>query len=72
MNIVILKSKTEQNFLVLMNLQRVSGPYDSWVRFNYPFIDDVRKQMLIWNVLDPEEREKYIRMARERSLVGEK
>ncbi len=72
MNIVILKSKTEQNFLILMNLTRVSGPYDSWVRFNYPFIDEIRKQMLIWNVLNPEEREKYIRMARERSLVGEK
>lgn len=72
MNIVILKSKTEQNFLISMNLSRVSGPYDSWVRFNYPFIDEVRKQMLIWNVLNPEDREKYIRMARERSLVGEK
>ncbi|MEM2087058.1 MAG: FtsX-like permease family protein [Thermoproteota archaeon] len=72
MNIVILKSKTEQNFLISMNLTRVSGPYDSWVRFNYPFIDEVRKQMLIWNVLNPEDREKYIRMARERSLVGEK
>ncbi len=72
MNIVILKSKTEQNFLISMSLNRVSGPYDSWVRFNYPFIDEVRKQMLIWNVLDPEERERYIHMARERSLVGEK
>ncbi|MEM4228247.1 MAG: FtsX-like permease family protein [Thermoproteota archaeon] len=72
MNIVILKSKTEQNFLISMNLTRVSGPYDSWVRFNYPFIDEVRKQMLIWNVLNPEDREKYIRMARERSLVSER
>jgi hypothetical protein len=72
MNVVILKSKTEQNFLISLSLNRVSGPYDSWVRFNYPFIDEVRKQMLIWNVLNPEEREKYIRMARERSLLGEK
>lgn len=71
MEIVIQKSKTEQNFLISFNLQRVSGPYDSWVRFNYPFIDEVRKQMLIWNVLDPGEREKYLNIVKERNLLGE-
>lgn len=70
MDITIIKSKTEQRFLVFLNLLRVSGPYDSWVRFNYPFVDEVRKQMLVWSLLKPEEENRYIKSARERGLLG--
>jgi ABC-type antimicrobial peptide transport system permease subunit len=65
MNIAILKSRTEQKFLILLNIRRVHGPYDLWVKSNYGLIDEMRKQMLIWNTLSPEEQEKYRVMAKE-------
>jgi len=70
MNLTITKSKTEQRHLVSLNLQRVSGPYDSWVRFNYPFVDEVRKQMLVWSLLSPEDEKGYIQTARDQDLLG--
>lgn len=70
MDIKIIKSRTEQKFLTFLNLQRVSGTYDSWVRFNYPFVDEVRKQMLMWSLLSPEEVNRYIKLAREQGLLG--
>jgi len=70
MTLAITKSITEGKFLVFLNLQRVSGPYDSWVRFNYPFIDEVRKQMLVWSLLSPEEESRYIALAKSQHLLG--
>ncbi len=69
MNLTIAKSKTEQRFLITLNLQRISGPYDSWVRFNYPFVDEVRKQMLVWSLLSPDDEKKYIQTARDQDLL---
>jgi len=68
--LAITKSVTEQTYLVSLNLRRVSGTVDSWVRFNYPFIDEMRKQMLVWSLLTPEEESRYVGMARERNLIG--
>jgi len=68
--LAITRSITEQTYLVSLSLRRVSGTVDSWVRFNYPFIDEMRKQMLVWSLLTPEEENKYISMARERKLIG--
>jgi len=68
--LAITKSITEQRHLVSLNLRRVSGSVDSWVRFNYPFIDEMRKQMLVWSLLTPEEENRYVGMARDRNLIG--
>jgi hypothetical protein len=40
------------------------------VRFSYPFIDEMRKQMLVWSLLTPEEENRYVGMAREQNLIG--
>ena len=44
-------------------LKRLSGRTESWVRANYRFIDDIRKQFLIWRSLPDKERERYQKMS---------
>ncbi len=39
-------------------LKMLSGNRSVWVSSNYYFIDDLRKQILMWRSLPPEEREK--------------
>ena len=55
-------SKTEGRYLTLITIERISGPYDPWVTSNETFIRDIRKQLLTWRLLKPEDREKYIKM----------
>lgn len=40
-------------------LKRTSGPDDVWVRLNRNFIDLMRKQMLLWRTVAPDDRIKY-------------
>jgi hypothetical protein len=58
------KSKTEQRYLASLKIVRVSGPYESWIRFNYSFVDEIRKQLLVWNLMDPEQSKTYIQKAK--------
>ncbi|MGC9014593.1 MAG: M28 family peptidase [Thermoproteota archaeon] len=69
-SLIALESKTEQRFLLFLTLRRISGTYESWIKSNYFFIDDIRKQMLVWNLLSPEEEKRYIQMAKDRNLIG--
>jgi len=48
-------------FATSVSLARLEGPRPTWkiaVRF---FVNEIRKQLLLWRVIPPEEREKYIR-----------
>ncbi|MEM0460197.1 MAG: M28 family peptidase [Thermofilaceae archaeon] len=47
----------------LVHLKRLSGPDRPWVDGNYRFIDDLRKQMLMWSSLPAQERRRYIAAA---------
>jgi len=47
-----------------IKLKRVSGPRETWIRSNFFFIDDLRKQLLIWRSLPPDQQAKYIGMVR--------
>lgn len=69
--ITILKSKTELRYLIDMKMKRVSGAYESWVKFSYPFVDEVRKQLLVWSLLTPAQAEKYTKLARQEFGSGE-
>ena len=44
---------------IVLTLKRISGVYSTWVTSSYNFIDDLRKQILIWRSLSPKEHEKY-------------
>jgi len=40
-------------------LRRESGRAESWIRANHRFLDEIRKQFLIWRSLPPEETARY-------------
>jgi ABC-type lipoprotein release transport system permease subunit len=50
-------------YVFLARIRRLSGPDRPWVDGNYKFVDDLRKQMLMWTSLPPEDRRRYIRAA---------
>jgi len=50
-------------YVFLARIKRLSGPDRPWVDGNYKFIDDLRKQMLMWTSLPPEDRRRYIKVA---------
>ena len=41
-------------------LELVSGDFDTWRRVSRTFLDDLRKQFLVWRTLSLEDREAYI------------
>jgi len=40
--------------------RRTSGHMNQWVLTNYRFVDALRKQLLLWRILKPIEKEKYM------------
>jgi len=49
-------------YVFLAHIKRLSGSDRPWIDGNYKFIDDLRKQMLMWTSLPPEDRRRYIKM----------
>jgi len=43
----------------LIRMERKSGPRGSWITFGREFLDLLRKQVLLWGSIKPEEREEY-------------
>jgi len=58
-------------YMFTIYLRHLTGSYDLWVRLNYPFIDSLRKQLLIWRGLQPNLKNKYIEKGLE-EFGGEK
>jgi hypothetical protein len=51
------------NYLeIQVNLQREAGEANSWRRINKAFINDLRKQLLIWRSLDKEAQAHYAKL----------
>ena len=67
--LTFLRSKTEQRIYTILRVRRRSGPYSSWLTSNLRFMDEIRKQLLTWRLLKPEEQDKYV--AKGTKLVGE-
>ena len=44
-----------------LRIERLSGDGAAWIRGNRTFINDLRKQFLIWRALQPAERASYAR-----------
>ncbi|MCX8180006.1 MAG: hypothetical protein N3E41_01305, partial [Thermofilaceae archaeon] len=47
-------------YVFVTHLKRLSGAERPWIDGNYKFIDDLRKQLLMWSSLPSEERKRYI------------
>jgi len=60
-------SETEKRYALLATLQHETGPEKLWANFSYYFVDDLRKQLLLWRSLSAEEHRKYFRRAKERA-----
>jgi hypothetical protein len=50
-------------YLIQLRIQRLSGQANTWVRINRGFLDDIRKQFLVWRTLAPESKQEYIEEA---------
>ncbi|MEM0171515.1 MAG: hypothetical protein QXV57_03035, partial [Thermoproteota archaeon] len=59
-----LESKEEKKYSLTLFINKLTGPQDVWINSNYWFIDDVRKQLLLWRSLPPEERQRLINKAK--------
>jgi len=51
-------------YFLKFSIQRVSGEVDTWRRINGGFLKDVRKQLLIWRLVDPEEKKALLERAK--------
>lgn len=47
-------------YVFVLHLKRLTGPRNTWQSSNYLFVDDLRKQLLMWGSLPSQERQKYI------------
>ncbi|MEM3789999.1 MAG: FtsX-like permease family protein [Thermoproteota archaeon] len=47
-----------------LSIKRTGGVRSTWITSSYNFIDDIRKQVLLWRSLPPEEHEAYIKGVR--------
>jgi len=55
--------ETENKIAFSVKMDMLSGDKDIWITRAYYFLDDLRKQVLLWRALPLSEREKYIQKA---------
>lgn len=51
--------KSDGRYILHVVVTRKSGDLNLWQDRSYSFLDDLRKQLLLWRSLPQEEREKY-------------
>lgn len=56
-------SDIEEVCEIHVRIERVSGPPSAWTRSNRVFLEEIRRQFLLWRTLDDEEREQYLNVA---------
>ena len=54
-----------QRYTIVLYLTCLTGLLSDWINSNRPFIDNMRKQMLIWRALPPSQKDGYIAKGRE-------
>ncbi|MBS7605102.1 MAG: M28 family peptidase [Candidatus Bathyarchaeia archaeon] len=59
--IAVEESPSQWKFTII--LRKTSGPSRDWIRLNRVFIDQIRKQLLLWKTLSESERNRYITYA---------
>ena len=52
-------------YLIQLHIRRLSGQASTWVRINRAFLDEIRKQFLLWRTISPEAKAEYVEEARE-------
>ena len=54
----------EKNWQFTIFIKRLQGSRRVWISANRNFVDEIRKQLLLWRGLSPRDKEKYISMAK--------
>lgn len=49
---------------VILHLVRLSGPHNTWVNSNYRFVNELRKQLIMWGSFSAHEKENYMSIAK--------
>ena len=59
---VVLEMEPEDDgyYTIKAEMTRTAGDFDTWSRVNRTFLDDLRKQFLVWRTLLPEDRKFYL------------
>jgi ABC-type antimicrobial peptide transport system permease subunit len=52
-----------QRMRFALHIERISGHREQWILTNYKFIDAIRKQLLLWRSLKPDNRKQYVSKA---------
>jgi len=47
-------------YAIQLRIRRLSGQANTWVRINRGFLDEIRKQFLLWRTLPPESKSEYM------------
>jgi len=55
---------------IQLRIRRLSGQATTWVRINRGFLNEVRKQFLLWRTIRPEGKEEYFAEAEEAFELG--
>jgi len=63
-NVKLIFSRKDTLWNVTMLLKRINGEHEVWVRLVRKFSDIIRKQLLLWRTLSPEEKERYMEKKR--------
>ena len=60
-NLKAQRGEGEKSYYFIVNIRYLTGLREVWERNNYAFVDNVRKQLLLWKRLGPKERQIYIK-----------
>lgn len=63
-DILLIPSQEEGLYELQLKLVRQSGEISAWQRTNRGFISDLRKQLLVWRMITPQDQREYIRRGR--------
>ncbi|MEM2616865.1 MAG: ABC transporter permease, partial [Thermofilaceae archaeon] len=56
-------NEREKKFQLIATMKHETGSEQMWERLSYYFLDDMRKQLLLWRSLNVEEHRKYVEKA---------
>jgi hypothetical protein len=66
--LILAPDDLDKFFRIEAELTLLSGDRDTWRRVNRTFVDDVRKQFLLWRTLDDNDRRHYIGQLQDQQL----
>ena len=59
-DIILLPAKEPGLYELQLRLARRSGEISAWKRVNREFMTELRKQLLVWRTVKPEQQQEYI------------